>query len=483
MKISELSPNVVWKQFEEILKVPRPSKHEEKMVEFLVNFANEHNLKYTVDETQNVIIKKSATKGYENKPSVALQAHMDMVCDKTADKIHDFLTDPITPIVDGEWVKADRTTLGADDGIGVAAMLAILASDDIEHGPIECLFTRDEETGLTGAHGLGKGLLNSKILLNLDSEDDGLIFIGCAGGMDTVGTMKVSYKKPVGIGSYKAYKLVLTGLLGGHSGDDINKGRGNANKLLVRFIADYAQKNTIQLADFSGGNLRNAIAHDATAIVRIKTRDVSNFEKMVKDYDAIYKNELSLTDAGVSLICCDTYMPEKVLSGKDFNRFNNLIYGMPHGVLGMSFKLKGIVETSTNLASIKFIDDKIEVVTSQRSDSESLKFFAANMVAHCFELVGAEYEHSDGYPGWTPNPDSPILKTAAQVYKDLFNQEPICCSIHAGLECGLFLEKYPDMDMISYGPTLRGVHTPDEKIEISTVDKFWKMTLEILKRV
>ena len=481
MDISKLSPSVVWKQFEEILKVPRPSKHEEKMVEFLINFAKKHNLDYTVDEIKNVIIRKPATKGYEKKPSVVLQAHMDMVCDKTADKVHDFQKDPITPVIDGEWLKADRTTLGADDGIGDAAMLAILASNDIEHGPIECLFTRDEETGLTGAHGLGKGILNSKIMLNLDSEDDGLIFIGCAGGMDTVGTMHVTYKKS--IKSYIPYKVSVSGLIGGHSGDDINKGRGNANKLLNRFIADYSQKHIILLADFNGGNLRNAIAHDATAVVLVRKPDVNKFEKMAKDYDAFYKNELEKTDAGVTLSFEKTDMPEKVLSTKDFNRFINLIYSIPHGVLGMSFKLQGIVETSTNLASIRFINDTIIITTSQRSDAESLKVFAANMVARSFELVGAEYKHSDGYPGWTPNPDSPILKIAVQVYKDLFNQNPIYCSIHAGLECGLFLEKYPDMDMISYGPTLRGVHTPDEKIEIATVDKFWKMTLEILKRV
>lgn len=481
MNLNDLTPQRVWQQFESILKVPRPSKHEEKMVDFLVEFAQKRNLEYYVDDTKNVIIYKPATETMKDKQSVCLQAHIDMVCDKEADKQHDFLTDPITPIVAGDWLKADKTTLGADDGIGVAAMLAILDSDDIPHGPIECLFTVDEETGLTGAFGLQPNVLKSKVLLNLDSEDDGQIFIGCAGGIDTIGDIPIIHiaSKPNTV----AYKLSVGGLLGGHSGDDINKGRGNAIKLLNRFISDYSKIYDIQLADFQGGNLRNAIARSAFAVVTISQCNETDFLKSVQEYDRIFKSELEKTDKDVFFEVEKTDMPEKVLNDDCFRKLTQLIYSMPHGVLGMSFKLKGIVETSTNLASVNLKDDNVHVVTSQRSDSESLKYYASQMVENCLLLVGANVEHSDGYPGWTPNPDSHVLKVALDVYKDLFNEDAIFCSIHAGLECGLFSTKYPEMDMISYGPTLRDVHTPEERILIPTVDKFWKMTLEILKRI
>lgn len=482
MKISSLNPTPVWAQFEEICKVPRPSKKEGKMIDFMVAFAKKHKLDFEVDKTGNVIIRKPATKGCEGKPMVALQAHMDMVCEKNASKKHDFEKDPIVPVIDGEWVRADGTTLGADDGIGVAMAMAILAAKDIEHGPLECLFTIDEETGLTGAFGLETGKLKSKILLNLDSEDDGQIFIGCAGGMDTVGTLK--YKTQPTTKEMFAFKVSVSGLKGGHSGDDIDKGRGNSNKLLNRFISDYSKKHRMGLSDFNGGNLRNAIPREAYAVVLIPVGDAKKFEKAAKDYDATIKHELSVTDAGVTFSYELVERPRRMLAEEDFQLFTRLIYSMPHGVLGMSFKLKGIVETSTNLASVKFAEGhKIIITTSQRSDADSLKVNTANMVENCLLLAGAKVVHSDGYPGWTPNPDSPILKIAMKVYKDLFNEDAIFRSIHAGLECGLFSTKYPDMDMISYGPTLRCVHSPDEKIEISTVDKFWKMTLEILRRV
>ncbi|MCK9303095.1 MAG: aminoacyl-histidine dipeptidase [Bacteroidales bacterium] len=483
MNLNELYPQIVWNIFQDICKVPRPSKNEGKMIEFLTDFAKKHNLEYTVDKTGNVIIRKPASKGCENKPSVALQSHIDMVCEKNSNKEHDFLKDPIKPYIteDGQWVKADGTTLGADDGIGVAAELAILISDDIEHGPLECLFTVDEETGLTGAFGLEPDVLKSKILLNLDSEDDGEIFIGCAGGVDTVGTL--TFKKAPVIPNAAAFKVSVYGLVGGHSGDDINKGRGNSNKLLNRFIYEYSKKHTIDLAYFDGGNLRNAIPREAYAIVTVPDKQVNTFKKAVAKYEATIKAELEMTDAGVSFDAEKTNLPKYVMEKDDFVKFIRLIYAMPHGVISMSFKLKGIVETSTNLASIKFNGNKITITTSQRSDSESLKADIAAMVENCLLLAGAKIQHSDGYPGWTPNPDSPILHITLDVYKDLFGTPAIFRSIHAGLECGLFSTKYPDMDMVSYGPTLRGVHSPDEKIEIHTVEKFWKMTLEILKRL
>ncbi len=481
MTIKDLKPKEIWQQFDEICKIPRPSKKEEKMIKFLVDFAKKHNLEYEVDETGNVIIRKEASKGLENKPSVALQSHIDMVCEKNSDKVHDFTKDPIKPIVDGDWVRADGTTLGADDGIGVAAQLAILASKDIEHGPIECIFTVDEETGLTGAFGLEPGVIKSNILLNLDSEDDGEIFIGCAGGIDTVGTFPYStVDSPDG---WKGFEVKITGLKGGHSGDDIDKGRGNSNKLLNRFITDYSEKNKIGLYDFDGGNLRNAIPREATATILIPEKDTKKLEKEVEKFDKILKEELAITDPNVKISLESVVKPRIMMCEEDFKKFTNLIYTIHSGVLSMSFKLEGIVETSSNLASIKFKNKKAIITTSQRSDSESQKMYMANIIRHSLLAAGAKVKQGDGYPGWSPNPDSKILKIALDVYKDLFNEDAIFRSIHAGLECGLFSTKYPNLDMISYGPTLRGVHSPDEKIEIKTVEKFWDMTLEILKRV
>ncbi|MDL2227523.1 aminoacyl-histidine dipeptidase [Odoribacter sp. OttesenSCG-928-L07] len=481
MQLDSLSPKIVWKYFEEICKIPHPSKKEGKMINYLVAFAKENNLEHQVDATGNVIIRKAAVKGYENKPWVCLQSHIDMVCEKNSNIIHDFDKDPIKPIIDGDWVKADGTTLGADDGIGVAVQLAILSSNDIEHGPLECLFTVDEETGLTGAFGLKPNVLKSKILLNLDSEDDGEIFIGCAGGIDTVG--RVDYDVEPVDKNMSGYKIIVRGLKGGHSGDDIDKGLGNSNKILNRFLVDYARNRTMSLAIFEGGNLRNAIPREAYAWIAVKTKDARKMERAVDDYQKTLRKELEFTDPGVIVEFEQADVPKKVLMKKDFLNLSRLIYALPHGVISMSHKLKGIVETSTNLASVKFRNKRVVITTSQRSDSETLKMDIANMVEQCFLLANAKVTRGDGYPGWTPNPDSQILKIAMDVYKDLFGKPAIYRSIHAGLECGLFSVKYPDMDMISYGPTLRGVHSPDERIEISTVDKFWRMTLEILKRV
>lgn len=481
MHLDSLSPQIVWKYFERICQIPRPSKKEGQMIDYLVTFAKEYKLEHTVDAAGNVIIRKPAVKGFENKPWIALQSHIDMVCEKNSNIIHDFEKDPIKPIIDGDWVKAVGTTLGADDGIGVAVQLAILASNDIQHGPIECLFTVDEETGLTGAFALKPNVLKSNILLNLDSEDDGEIFIGCAGGIDTVG--KIDYElEPVDT-NMTGCKLIVRGLKGGHSGDDIDKGHANSIKLLNRFIVDYSKNRTMSLAYFEGGNLRNAIPREAYAIVAVKTKDARKMERAFGEYQEILRKEYEFTDPNITLECVHVDIPKKVLTKKDFLIFTRLLYAMPHGVISMSHKLKGIVETSTNLASVRFRNNRIAIVTSQRSDSETLKSDVANMVEQCFLLANAKVTQGDGYPGWTPNPDSQILKIAMDVYKDLFGKPAIYRSIHAGLECGLFSKKYPEMDMISYGPTLRGVHSPDEKIEISTVDKFWKMTLEILKRV
>lgn len=478
--LANLEPKSLFKFFEEILSIPRPSKHEEKMTEYLINWAKERNLEYVSDEIGNVIIRKGATKGKENSPWVCLQSHIDMVCEKNSDKVFDFEKDAIVPKIEGEWLKADGTTLGADDGIGVATALAILDANDIEHGPIECLFTVDEETGLSGAEALSADVLKSRILLNLDSEDEGEIFIGCAGGIDTVA--KLPYDKEE-TPDAPAFKIMVKGLKGGHSGDDINKGLACANKLLNRILWSLDKEMDLRLACFEGGNLRNAIAREANATFVVAKEDVELMKEIVAQFtkDLIY--EFRTTEPDMEIILSEAEKPEFVVDMLSQDNLLNVLYACPHGVLAMSREIPGFVETSTNLASVKMKEDHFFITTSQRSSVESAKYAAAYRVESCFLLAGADVEHGDGYPGWAPNPESKILKIAVDAYKKLFNKEPIVRAIHAGLECGLIGEKYPGMDMISYGPTLRGVHSPDERLEIKTVELYWKHTLEILKNI
>ena len=478
--LANLEPKSLFKFFEEILSIPRPSKHEEKMTEYLINWAKERNLEYVSDEIGNVIIRKGATKGKENSPWVCLQSHIDMVCEKNSDKVFDFEKDAIVPKIEGEWLKADGTTLGADDGIGVATALAILDANDVEHGPIECLFTVDEETGLSGAEALSADVLKSRILLNLDSEDEGEIFIGCAGGIDTVA--KLPYDKEE-TPDAPAFKIMVKGLKGGHSGDDINKGLACANKLLNRILWSLDKEMDLRLACFEGGNLRNAIAREANATFVVAKEDVELMKEIVAQFtkDLIY--EFRTTEPDMEIILSEAEKPEFVIDMLSQDNLLNVLYACPHGVLAMSREIPGFVETSTNLASVKMKEDHFFITTSQRSSVESAKYAAAYRVESCFLLAGADVEHGDGYPGWAPNPESKILKIAVDAYKKLFNKEPIVRAIHAGLECGLIGEKYPGMDMISYGPTLRGVHSPDERLEIKTVELYWKHTLEILKNI
>jgi dipeptidase D len=479
--LSHLQPEPVWKYFEEICQVPRPSKKEEKIREYLLAFGKKHNLETQQDDAGNVIIRKGATAGKEKLKPVVLQSHMDMVCEKNSDSPHDFSKDAIQPYIDGEWVKARGTTLGADDGIGMATQLAILASDDIPHGPIECLFTVDEETGLTGAFGLQPGLMKGHILINLDSEDEGEIFIGCAGGMDTVANFKLKEKKtPEG---HQAYQVRVSGLKGGHSGDDIHKGLGNSIKILNRLLWNAANEFKIRIVRIEGGNLRNAVPREAMAVVTVPEKHVTGFTDYVTRYSMDVRSELSITEPGLTIACEKAGFPESVMAKKLQKNLLNALYSCPHGVISMSQKMPGMVETSTNLASVKAEEQKLVVATSQRSDTATSKKDIAHMVESVFLLAGASVTHSDGYPGWTPNPDSELLKISVSVYEDLFHVRPIVRSIHAGLECGLFLEKYPGMDMISIGPTLRGVHSPDERLEITTVIKFWNFLLGILVRI
>ena len=480
--LTELQPKAVWSAFDDICEVPRPSKKEDKIIEFLLDFGKKHGLDTKRDEIGNVLIKKPATKGKENIPTVVLQSHMDMVCEKNNDTVHNFDKDSIKPIIDGEWVKAEGTTLGADDGIGMAAEMAILTATDIAHGPIECLFTVDEETGLSGAFALQPGFVSGNILLNLDSEDEGEIFLGCAGGIDSLATM--TYKKEATPANMFAARIDVKGLQGGHSGDEINKGRGNSNKILNRFLWEVNNKYGIRLAHFDGGNLRNAIPREAHAIVLID----SKYKEQLRVEFNIYASEMErvweVTEPKIKFELESVDVPAEILIKEDSDRLFNAVYGCPHGVFAMSYKMPGMVETSTNLASVKFEgDDKIVVITSQRSDVDSEKFNLAQMVESVFSLAGFSVIHSDGYPGWAPNPNSKILDVAVESYKNLFGKDPIVRSIHAGLECGLFLEKYPSMDMISFGPTLRDVHSPDEKINIATVDLFWKHLVDIIENI
>ena len=476
----QLEPQKVFYYFSEICKIPRPSKHEEKIVEWLMETGKKLGLPTKRDKIGNVLISKPATKGKENVTPVIFQSHVDMVCEKNEDTVFDFSKDAIQPYVDGEWLKAKGTTLGADDGIGVAMQLALLEDDKIEHGPIECLFTVDEETGLSGAFALEAGFMNGKMLVNLDSEDEGEFFIGCAGGMDTVATMDCDYEEEIPTGSV-AYKITVKGLQGGHSGDDINKGRGNAVKLLTRILWNAYQDFDVRIADINAGNLRNAIAREGTALVTLPENNVKDFEQFIKDYDVTLKNEFKVSDPGVEVLFEKAAMPKRILHELLEIDLLNSLYVCPHGVLAMSQDIPNFVETSTNLASVKIIDEKIVITTSQRSSVASRKQAAAERVSATFYMVGADVESSDGYPGWTPNPNSEVLKVLVKAYENCFNKQPVVKAIHAGLECGLFAEKYPELDMVSVGPTLRGVHSPMEKLEIKTVKMTWDLVVEFLK--
>lgn len=478
--LAEINPQPLFNYFEQICRVPRPSKKEEKIRQFLLDFAKENKLETKTDEVGNVLILKPATQGMESAPTIILQTHMDMVCEKNSDKIFDFDNDPIEPLIDDGWVKANGTTLGADCGIGIAAQLAVLTSKEIKHGPIECLITVDEETGLTGAFALKPGFLSGNILLNLDSEDEGEIFIGCAGGIDTLATF--TYQKEEIPESSAAFKISVSGLQGGHSGDDIHKNRGNANKILTRFLQKASKNTSFKLSEFNGGNLRNAIAREAFAVVILPESDSINFTNDFELFKSEILFEFERAEPKLKLAFEKTNMPDFVIDSETQKQLINALIACPHGVLEMSTRMEGMVETSTNLASVKFSDDnKIVVTTSQRSEIESRKYFAAEMVEAVFEMAGAEVIHSDGYPGWTPNPDSEVLKTTVKSYEKLFGVKPVVRSIHAGLECGLFLKKYPGLDMVSFGPTIRGAHSPDERLDIETTRKFWLHLVDVLE--
>ncbi len=476
----ELKPNAVFDYFAQINRVPRPSKHEEKIIAFLQGFARQHNLGCKTDEAGNVLISKEATPGMTDRATIVLQAHMDMVCEKTSDKVIDFNNDPIETYIDGEWMRAKGTTLGADDGIGIAMAMAVLTDKQLRHGPIECLFTRDEETGLTGAEAIGPGFMTGKYLINLDSEDEGEIFIGCAGGVNT--DIDFEYFAQDIPEDYVALRIVIDKLTGGHSGDDINKNRANANKLLARLLYDIQNKYDMNLVSIDGGNLHNAIPRHAEAVIAVPENSKHEIRSHFNLFAADIRDEYHTTEPNVEFTMESVERPDTAIDDITATALINSLQAVHNGVYEWSQDIAGFVETSSNLASVKMPEEgKIKIVISQRSSTKSQLDHLCNVIAATFTLAGADVLIHEGYPGWKPNPHSTILTLAVDKYKQLFGKEPKVRAIHAGLECGLFSEKYPHMDMISVGPTLRGVHSPDECLLIPTVDMVWKHIVAIIE--
>jgi dipeptidase D len=477
-----LQPIALWNYFHEITQIPRPSKKEEQIIAYLKAFGEKNNLSTKTDTAGNVLICKPASAGYENRKTIILQSHIDMVCEKNSDIDFNFETDAIQTYIEDGWVKAHGTTLGADNGIGMSMMLAVLASDSLKHPALECLFTVDEETGLTGAFALDKDFLSGELLINLDSEDDGEIFVGCAGGVDT--TAVLSYQSGKTPDNYFAFTVSVKGLKGGHSGDDINKGLGNANKILNRFLWEVNKKMDVRLHSFDGGNLRNAIAREAVALACVPYSEKENIRVLFNMYVTDIENEKANIEPKMRLDLESETVPSTVIDKRTSDTLLDALYACPHGVIAMSADMPGLVETSTNLASVKMQDNQtILITTSQRSSVESSKYDIANQVEAVFTLSGATVTHGDGYPGWKPNLNSAILNVAKESYIKLFKSEPKIRAIHAGLECGLFLEKYPVLDMISIGPQMYGVHSPDERLSISSTQNCWKWLVETLKNV
>jgi dipeptidase D len=481
--IQGLQPATLWERFYEIAQIPRCSREEEKVRNYIIKFAESKGLEYKLDDTGNVVIKKPAYQGKEDKPTVVLQGHLDMVCEKNKGTEHDFGKDPIKMKRDGDWMTAEGTTLGSDNGIGVASALAILESTDIPHGPVECLFTIDEETGLTGATELANDMLEGRIMLNMDSEEDGAIYIGCAGGQDTEIYLNADDESVPS--EFKGVLIKVTGLKGGHSGLNINEGRGNAIKLLNRFLWKVLPQVGGRLAHIEGGSKHNAIPREAEAIVFLPNNKFEKLTEMVKEYDAIFKDEYHLIDPKVSLsVETEGFnRPDTMFSSILHNKVLNLLYTIPHGVMAMSLAIPGLVETSTNLAVINMRDNKINILTSQRSSVGSELTELCDMVRACGFQAGAQVQSGGGYPPWKPNPDSALLKEAKNVFEGLFDKEPEVKAIHAGLECGIIGDKFPGMDMISFGPTIEGAHSPDERVQISTVERFWKFFEALIVRI
>ncbi len=476
-----LKPELLWNHFEEMCRIPHPSRHEAKIADYVMSVAKKNNLESSRDEFGNIIIRKPATPGKENLTPVVMQGHLDMVPEKNSDVVHDFEKDPIKCYVDGDWVKAKGTTLGSDNGIGVAAALAVMESKDLEHGPVEALFTLDEETGLFGAQALKPGFVNGKILLNLDSEEDGALYIGCAGGQNTF--IKFKYNQKDVPGKTKALEIKVTGLKGGHSGLDIQAGRGNAIKLLSRLLHELNYTFGIRLVSINAGSKHNAIPREGFSVIRVPNKFADEIMAYVERYNKIVQAELASVEPGLNVAAAEIKSKAKVMDKSTANNLIDSLYAVPNGVIKMSADIEGLVETSTNLAVVVTKGKSVEVTLSQRSSVESEKSDISNSIAAFFRIAKAEVTQGDGYPGWKPNINSPVLVTLKNVYRNMYNSDPEVKAIHAGLECGIIKERYPDMDMISFGPTIMGAHSPDERVQISTVEKFWNLLSSVLKNI
>ncbi len=482
MNKSDLKPSAVFEQFAKINEIPRPSKREERMIEYLKNWGESHGLETKVDETGNVLIKKPATPGFEDRKTVILQSHMDMVCDKLVDVEFDFDKDAIKTYIEGEWLTAEGTTLGADDGIGVAIELAVLEADNIEHGPIECVFTRDEETQLTGASGMKSGFMNGDMLINLDSEDEGQFFVSCAGGRTT--TARFDFTREDAPAGYFFIQGTVKGLVGGHSGDDIDKKRANAIKILARFLYKEANKFDVRLAQFNSGKMHNAIPRDGKFVIAVPEAVKEEVRVDWNVFTSEVEDEFHVSDTEM-VFRMESADREPVVPKNISESFIRAIQAVDNGVFAMcqDEALAYMVETSSNIASIVTDESGIIAVASQRSNVMSNLDNQCNTVKAVFELAGADVIQNDGYPAWKMNPDSILTKIVVDTYKKLFGNEPIVKGIHAGLECGLFSERYPNLDMVSFGPTLRYVHTPEERLHIPSVQKVWDHLMEILKNI
>ena len=478
----ELKPACVFEQFARINEIPRPSKREEKMIEFLKKFGESHKLETVVDETGNVIIRKPATPGMENKATIILQSHMDMVCEKLVDVAFDFDQDAIQTYVDGEWLRAKGTTLGADDGIGCAIELAILDSNDLVHGPLECVFTRDEETGLTGAEGMKPGFMTGDMLINLDSEDEGQIFVSCAGGRNTKATFRFNREEaPAG---WFFLRASLKGLVGGHSGDDINKKRANSVKIIARYLYKVQEALGLRLVSLNAGKLHNAIPRDGVAVFAVPEAKKEEARAIWNVFTAEVEEEFHVTEKSM-LFDMESTEAENVLPQNVSTRLVQALQAVDNGVFAMcqDEAISWLVETSNNVASVETRENEVIIVCSQRSNVMSALDNQAATIKAVFQLAGADVEQGDGYPAWKMNADSKLTALAVESYKKLFGKEPKVLGIHAGLECGLFSEKYPNLDMVSFGPTLRGVHSPDERLLIPTVQMVWDHLMDMLKNV
>lgn len=478
-QVRALSPQTLWNHFADLNAVPRASKKEEQVIQFMVDFGKGLGLETKVDDVGNVIIKKPATPGMEDRQTVVLQSHLDMVHQKNADTVFDFATEGIKMIVEDDWVKADGTTLGADNGIGVATIMAVLTSTDLKHPPIEALFTIDEETGMTGALGLKGGHLDATIMLNLDTEDDDELTIGCAGGVDVTAEGKAPMVPTPA--NTRVYKISVKGLTGGHSGMDIHKGRGNANKLMNRLLLECSKKMDVYINSIDGGGLRNAIPRESFSIVAVNEADVSKFESFISEIEKELHAEYKITDPNIDIVLENHDPVDKVLDSDFVFKLLRVLYTTQNGIYRMSPDIKDLVQTSNNLARVLVADEKYTIMCLTRSSVDTEKSDLKNALSSGFELLGANVSTGGEYPGWEPKPDAPIIKMMTDLYVEMFEDQPHVNACHAGLECGILGTNYPNMDMISFGPNIRGAHSPDEKVQISSVHKYWKYFVKVLE--